>query len=87
MVGRVAAGARTAALRRRVSTRTVLRAAAVVVLLAIAPVSAAILAERPRPAITPILTRLSSRPQSSLKRAGSLPRTLDGMNVEVIGQA
>jgi hypothetical protein len=79
MVGRVAAGPRTAARRRRrVSTRTVLRAAAIVVLLAIALVSAAIPAERPRPAITPILTRLSSRPQSSLKRAGSLPRTLDG---------
>jgi Tol biopolymer transport system component len=54
MASRVAASLHSGAGRRRVSARTVLWAAAVVVLLAIALVSAAILAERQRPPSTPI---------------------------------
>ena len=54
MASRVAASLHTGARRRRVSARTVLWVAAVVVLLAIALVSAAILAERPLPRVTPI---------------------------------
>jgi Tol biopolymer transport system component len=54
MAGRVAASLRAGARRRRVSPRTLLWVAAVVVLLAIALVSVVILAERPRPPITPI---------------------------------
>jgi WD40-like Beta Propeller Repeat len=53
MASRVAARLRTGAQRRRLSARTVLLAAAVVLLLAIALVGAAILAQRPRPLITP----------------------------------
>jgi dipeptidyl aminopeptidase/acylaminoacyl peptidase len=54
MASRVAASLGTGAGRGRVSARTVLWAAAVVALLAIALVTAAILAGRPRPAITSI---------------------------------
>ena len=54
MTRRVAVGLRAGARRRRVSARTLVWVAAVLVLLALAVVSAAILAEQLRPRITPI---------------------------------
>jgi Tol biopolymer transport system component len=83
MASRVAVSLRTGTRRRRASTRILLWAAAVAVLLAIALVGAAILAEPPRPAITPIngdLVLQDARPAAcALDRidpATGVPRTL-----------